>query len=173
MTRHSTNSGRTLFGCVLLLLAGGCARGASSAPVPHPCDTTATTDAGCVAVGYGMQARRTQAGTISSYVVDAKDLSGVGRVEQLLEGRVPGVTMTRLATGELSIRIRGGTSASNGGEPLIVIDGMAAPLNVPSSIILGGIAPASVARIDVLKGSSAAVYGARGSNGVILITTRR
>jgi TonB-dependent SusC/RagA subfamily outer membrane receptor len=98
----------------------------------------------------------------------------VGRFEQLLEGRMPGVTVERVANGDYSVHVRGGTSAANSGEPLIVIDGMVSPMGVSTRTVLSSIAPESVARIDVLKdGGSTAIYGSRGANGVILITTKR
>jgi TonB-dependent SusC/RagA subfamily outer membrane receptor len=91
----------------------------------------------------------------------------VTRVEQLLDGRVAGLEVHPRPNGEFSVRIRGAL-----GEPLWVIDGIPAPPGIAPPALLAGITPADVARIDVLKGSSAAVYGMRGVNGVILVTLR-
>jgi TonB-dependent starch-binding outer membrane protein SusC len=104
-------------------------------------------------------------------VLDAKDLENlrVTRVEELIEARVSGVRVRRLANGEYSIQIRGINALHGSTEPLFVVDGV--PL--PDSRSLVGVNPVDVARIEVLKDGTAAAYGVRGANGVILITTRR
>jgi TonB-dependent SusC/RagA subfamily outer membrane receptor len=96
------------------------------------------------------------------------------RMEDLIQGRVSGVQVSRSASGRLMIRIRGAASFQSGGsEPLIVIDGMAAPAFGGSSA-LDSISPSDVERIDVLKDAgAAAIYGAQGANGVIIVTTKR
>lgn len=106
-----------------------------------------------------------------SSVLDAEDLDRrrVTRFEQLLEARVSGVRVRRLANGEYSVQVRGINAIHGNTEPLFVLDGV--PL--PDSRSLSGIHPADVAQIQVLKDGTAAAYGARGANGVILITTRR
>jgi TonB-dependent starch-binding outer membrane protein SusC len=91
-------------------------------------------------------------------------------VDQMIQGRIPGVNVTRISArpgGEASIRIRGATSIAAGNEPLYVIDGLpGAPLNALN--------PGDIESIEVLKdASAAAIYGSRGANGVILITTRQ
>jgi TonB-dependent SusC/RagA subfamily outer membrane receptor len=92
------------------------------------------------------------------------------RVEELLQGRVAGVQVIRLANGGYRVRIRG---AAGEGEPLFVVDGMPVHALYPGAA-LNGINPADVVRIDVLKDAgSTAIYGSRGAHGVILITTRR
>lgn len=171
MLRKSIVKGALLSGTMLI---GGCARTSSTALQPSPCDASAVEDAACVNVGYGVQPRRTVAGSVSTYVPTDNERAGVGRFEQLLEGRMPGVTVERVANGDYSIHVRGSSSGVNGGEPLIVIDGMVSPLGVSTRTVLSSIAPESVARIDVLKdGGSTAIYGSRGANGVILITMKR
>jgi iron complex outermembrane receptor protein len=98
----------------------------------------------------------------------------VDTVVELLEGRVPGLQIVRQANGDVALRIRGApNSLSDGGEPLLVIDGMpVASGNVGSA--LRGLQPHQIASIEVLKDvSSTSVYGMRGANGVILITTKR
>jgi TonB-dependent starch-binding outer membrane protein SusC len=91
-------------------------------------------------------------------------------VEELLIGRVPGVSVFRTDRG-VSVRIRGPSSFLSVGDPLFVIDGVALPWGLPNP--LAGISPHDVVRIDVIKDGAAAIYGSRGANGVILITTRR
>ncbi|MCC5932084.1 MAG: TonB-dependent receptor [Cyclobacteriaceae bacterium] len=123
-----------------------------------------------VVVGYGTQKRSDLTGSVSS--VSGQDLSriAVPRMDQALQGQAAGVQITNVQSqpgGEVSIRIRGQNSISGNNNPLIVIDG-----------ILGGdlrmINPQDIESLEVLKDASAtAIYGSRGSNGVILVTTRR
>lgn len=124
-----------------------------------------------VVVGYGTQKKSDLISAISS--VRGKELTEqpVPRVDQLLRGRVAGmqVVQTNGTPGaKASIRIRGGNSLSASNEPLYVIDGFidAGDLN--------SLNPNDIESIEVLKdATSTAIYGARGSNGVILITTKR
>ncbi len=96
----------------------------------------------------------------------------VGHAEELLEGRFPGVEVIRLASGDISVRIRGGSSIMGSNEPLYVIDGMEISPGAGGALV--GINPADIARIEVLKDvGSTALYGVRGANGVIVITTKR
>jgi iron complex outermembrane receptor protein len=97
----------------------------------------------------------------------------VGRIEEVLMARVPGLTVLRLADGEYSLRIRGHTSFGGNDEPLVVIDGM--PIRPGgASNALATLAPSDVARVEVLKDAgAAAAYGIQGGNGVVVITTRR
>lgn len=92
-------------------------------------------------------------------------------VELMLGDRFSGVEVARTSSGEITIRIRGPLSFYGSGEPLFVIDGI--PINVgPSG--LTGINPHDIASITVLKNpTDTAIYGLRGTNGVILITTKR
>lgn len=124
-----------------------------------------------VVVGYGVQKKSDLTGSVGS--VKAKDIQKmpVASVDQALQGRVSGVQITTAngAPGaSTTIRIRGGNSINAGNEPLYVIDG----------IIGGGdlstINPQDIASIEILKdASSTAIYGSRGANGVVLITTKR
>lgn len=124
-----------------------------------------------VVVGYGQVKKKDLTGAVSS--VNGDDLKNipVPRVDQMLQGRAPGVqvTSTTGAPGAgTTIRIRGSRSVSASNEPLYVIDGIvgAGDLNT--------INPADIQSIDVLKdASSAAIYGSRASNGVIIITTKQ
>lgn len=123
-----------------------------------------------VIVGYGEQSRKTLTSSISR--VDGNVLKSVPRtnVATALQGTAPGLRVQQ-NTGQPgstpTIVFRGGTNFNGSGSPLIVVDGVI----VPS---LYGINTEDVESIDVLKdAASAAIYGARASNGVILVTTRR
>ena len=127
-----------------------------------------------VSVGYGTQSRHHITGAVASYIPTEAD-AGFGRVELMLQGRIPGVEVIP-RQGGFTLRIRGfRTLRQQGGddEPLLVIDDI--PVQQGSlQGALASIAPQDVARIDVLKDAgSAAVYGSRGANGVIIITTKR
>lgn len=124
-----------------------------------------------VHVGYGTQDRDELTGAVSS--IRAEDVGReVTSIVDLIEGRLPGVHVRRLGNGEVSIRVRGAASLMGGGEPLFVIDGRT--IMPPAGSALMAISPKDIVRIDVLKDAGAtAIYGSRGSNGVIVITTRR
>jgi TonB-dependent starch-binding outer membrane protein SusC len=128
-----------------------------------------------VEVGYGTQSRSSLTGAVGSLVVTRNESSRVGRIEELLVGRISGVDVTSLADGEYSVRVRGGGGAGSwGGQPLYVVDGMPVPQTVSTRDFLAGMVPGDILRIDVLKDAgAAAAYGSRGANGVVLITTRR
>ncbi len=96
----------------------------------------------------------------------------VAHAEELLAGRFPGVEIIPLASGDISVRIRGATSIMGSNEPLFVIDGMEISPGPGGALV--GINPADIATIQVLKDvGSTALYGVRGANGVIVITTKR
>lgn len=126
-----------------------------------------------VRAGYDDYSRKLTTGAVGSMVVvDDRRRPQANRIEDLLHGRIPGVEVDRGADGSPSISIRGVGSFRNS-EPLLVVDGVALPADVPLSSRLMGINPNEVMRIDVLKdASSAAIYGSRAGNGVILITLR-
>lgn len=121
-----------------------------------------------VVVGYGSVKKSDLTGSVSS--VNSEDLVAFPVVDatQALQGRAAGVTVqsTNGAPGsEYSIQIRGNTSINAGNDPLIVVDGF-----------IGGTMPPSedIKSMEILKdASSTAIYGARGANGVVLITTKR
>ncbi|MDX2250198.1 MAG: TonB-dependent receptor [Bacteroidia bacterium] len=133
-----------------------------------------------VIVGYGTQQRRTITGAISS--IDAKAVGSIptGSSLQAMQGQVAGVDVTsqggRPGQGS-SIQIRGRRSITASNDPLYVIDG------IPMTSTSGGtnstgtmfdINPQDIESIEVLKDASAtAIYGSRGANGVVLITTKR
>jgi TonB-dependent starch-binding outer membrane protein SusC len=91
----------------------------------------------------------------------------VASMEELLQGRLPGVLVRRRG-GNISVQIRGQNSVNSSNEALIIIDGVDAS---PRALI--SMSPQDVERVSVLKDGSAALYGVRGANGVLLITTRR
>lgn len=122
-----------------------------------------------VVVGYGTQKKSVVTGSISQVKADDLEDMQINRVEQALQGRTSGIRITQGsgAPGSGStVRIRG-TSSIGGSDPLFVVDGV---------IIGGGIDylnPNDIQSIEVLKdAASAAIYGARGANGVIIVTTK-
>jgi TonB-linked SusC/RagA family outer membrane protein len=145
-----------------------------------------------VVIGYGTAKRKDLTGAVSS--VGAKSLKDqpFSSIDQALQGKVAGVTVTQNSGtpgGGVSLRIRGVTSLS-GNEPLYVVDGV--PLDGGANndsfsfsatgggsgqtkvSALSNINPGDVESIDILKDASAsAIYGSRGSNGVVLITTKK
>ncbi|GAB3905255.1 SusC/RagA family TonB-linked outer membrane protein [Mucilaginibacter boryungensis] len=125
-----------------------------------------------VVVGYGTQKRKDITGAVTS--VDPKRLENLPNTSyvQALEGAIPGLTVTQTAGGaegnSNSIAIRGRRSISAQNDPLVILDGI--PYNGSAS----DINPGDIASIDILKdASAAAIYGSRGANGVILITTKK
>jgi len=123
-----------------------------------------------VKVGYGSQDREEVTGAVAT--VRAEDVDReITSMEDLFQG-LAGVTVRRLQNGGISLRIRGSSSFSSSGEPLIVIDGV--PIHAPPGQALMGLSPRNITRIDVLKDAGAtAIYGSRGANGVVLISTVR
>lgn len=124
-----------------------------------------------VVIGYGTSQRKDVTGAISSVNIENSPVSmqPTTNVLQTLKGTVPGVSvgMTTGAGGTPSLLIRGQNSLSSGNNPLIVLDGMI------FSGSLSEIPNDDIATIDVLKdASSAAIYGSRAANGVIIITTK-
>ncbi len=124
-----------------------------------------------VVVGYGTTRRSDLTGSVVS--VKSKDLERTPTSDplQALAGKAAGVLITQ-DDGEpgasISVRVRGGISITQSNEPLYIIDGF------PSEDGLAGISPSEIETIDVLKDASAtAIYGARGANGVVVVTTKR
>lgn len=131
-----------------------------------------------VQVGYGAVKKKDATGSVST--VTAKDFNKGANVttENLLNGRIAGVTVnTQGSPGSSSeIRIRGGSSLFASNDPLIVIDGLPLDNNAGTGAtsFLASLNPSTVESISVLKDASAtAIYGSRASNGVILITTKK
>ena len=122
-----------------------------------------------VVVGYGTMKRRDLTGAVASVTGDKLAANPVATVSEALQGQLPGVNVISQdgrPGGEMSIRVRGGGSITQSNEPLFVVDGVQV-----SSI--DDISADNIESIDVLKdAASTAIYGARGANGVILITTK-
>lgn len=124
-----------------------------------------------VVVGYGTTTRRDLTGSVVSVKNDELMQTPTPDVATALAGRVAGVNITQ-AEGEpgssISIRVRGGISITQSNEPLYIIDGF------PSEDGMESLDPADIESIDILKdASSTAIYGARGANGVVVITTKK
>ncbi|MBQ9656025.1 MAG: TonB-dependent receptor [Prevotella sp.] len=122
-----------------------------------------------VVVGYGTMKRRDLTGAVASVSGDKLASNPVATVAEALQGQLPGVNVISQdgrPGGTMSIRVRGGGSITQSNEPLYVVDGVQV-----SSI--DDISADNIESIDVLKdAASTAIYGARGANGVILITTK-
>jgi TonB-linked SusC/RagA family outer membrane protein len=137
-----------------------------------------------VVVGYGTQKKSELTGAIAS-VSETILKQPISSVDRALNGAAPGVQVTQTSGqpgGGVSIRIRGGGSIQGGNEPLYVIDGYPVYNNAVSTGAVTGasinplssINPADIESIDILKdASSTAIYGSRGANGVIIITTKK
>ncbi|MCK0190025.1 carboxypeptidase-like regulatory domain-containing protein [Arenibacter sp. F20364] len=131
---------------------------------------TASTLDEVVLVGYGAVKKKDLTGAISQVDADALSDQSTNSVTDVLRGNVAGLSIGLSASpkGTSQIRIRGNNSLSAGSSPLIVVDGMIYNGD------LSDIAPSDIDKLDVMKdASSAAVYGARGASGVILVTTKR
>lgn len=123
-----------------------------------------------VVIGYGTMRKSDLTGAITS--VSAADLRQgvITSAEQMLQGKVAGLTVVQPSgdpTQGASLRLRGGTSLSASNSPLIVVDGI-------PGVDMNTIQPSEIVSIDVLKdASAAAIYGSRGANGVVIVTTNR
>lgn len=123
-----------------------------------------------IVVGYSSQRRKDLTGAVS--VISSRDIASipVGGVDQIMQGKAAGVSITS-ATGApgdaIAVRIRG-IGTVNDNNPLYVIDG------IPTKTGINEISPNDIESINILKdASSSAIYGARASNGVVIITTKR
>jgi TonB-linked SusC/RagA family outer membrane protein len=139
-----------------------------------------------VVVGYGTVKKSDLTGSVASISASELKKTQLTSFDQGLQGRAPGVQVTQ-STGQpgggVSIRVRGGNSITGTNEPLYVIDGFPVfndPGQTPGVTLgaktnpLSSINPNDIASIEVLKDASAtAIYGSRGANGVVIITTKR
>lgn len=141
--------------------------GRSTIDIEMPSDVQSLEE--IVVIGYGTQERKDVTGSIAT--VDQKDFEAqpVTRFDQILQGRTPGVNVTNTSGapgGAVSIRIRGANSINGSNEPLYVVDGFV-------GANFRDVNPSDIESIQVLKDASAtAIYGSRGANGVVLITTK-
>ena len=131
-----------------------------------------------VVVGYGTQNKRDITGAVKSIKAESFNRGIINSPEQLLQGKVAGVTVTTASGepgGNISINVRGPGGVRTGNTPLFVVDGLA----LDNSSTGGGnplvfLNPQDIESMDVLKDASAtAIYGARGANGVVLVTTKK
>jgi TonB-dependent starch-binding outer membrane protein SusC len=122
-----------------------------------------------VVIGYQAVRRKDLTGTVSSIAATQLEKIPVANVAEALTGRLPGVQVTTTdgAPGaEIVIRVRGGGSLTGSNNPLYIVDGF----RVNS---INDIAPSDIASIDILKdAATAAIYGAAGANGVVIVTTK-
>lgn len=132
-----------------------------------------------VVIGYGVAKKSDLTGSVTALKPDSKNKGVVVNAQDLMQGKIAGVNITG-DSGEpgagTQIRIRGGSSLNASNDPLIVIDGVPMDNNKVngSSNLLSTINPQDIESFNVLKDASAtAIYGSRGSNGVIIITTKK
>ncbi len=122
-----------------------------------------------VVVGYGTQRKESVTGSVASMRGDEMRDVPSSNITQALQGRIAGVDMEQTSTkpgASMQIRVRGTRSLNASNDPLVVLDG------IPFGGSISDINPSSIKSIDILKDASAtAIYGSRGANGVILITT--
>ena len=150
----------------------------------------ATTLQQMVVIGYGSQRRSDLTGAVTTVTPHVEE-TPITSIEQTLQGAAPGVQVTTASSapgGGISIRIRGGSSLTGNNEPLYVIDGFPvendpenssptdagrdANVTVPPNP-LAAINPDDIQSIEILKDASAtSIYGSRGANGVVIITTK-
>ena len=122
-----------------------------------------------VVSGYQTQTRKSLSGAIASVDVNNAVKTPVINVAEMLQGRVTGVSVINSGQPGAApiVRVRGyGTPNNN--SPLYVIDGV----QTDDAYVLSSLSPSDIEQINVLKDASAAIYGARASNGVIVITTK-
>lgn len=124
-----------------------------------------------VVVGYGTQRKEAVTGSVASIKGDAIREVPSPNITQALQGRIAGVEMMQSSSkpgATMQIRIRGTRSLSGSNDPLVVLDG------IPFAGSIGDISTDDIKSIDILKDASAtAIYGSRGANGVILVTTNK
>ncbi|MCD0467047.1 TonB-dependent receptor [Flavobacterium sp. ENC] len=122
-----------------------------------------------VSVGYGKVKKSDLTGAISTVGADDLVKGTISSTEQVLQGKVAGLNIIRPSgdpAAGATLRLRGGTSLTASNSPLIVVDGIA-------GVDINVVQPSDIKSIDVLKDASAtAIYGSRGANGVIMITTK-
>lgn len=116
-------------------------------------------------LGYGKVKRKYLTTSVSKVNLDEKSVSGYSDIGQFLRGRVPGLVVTKTGGGYKYL-IRGAGTIYGSTDPLFVVDGRTVD-------DISYLDPNEVAHVEVLKDASSAIYGTRGSNGVILITTKK
>ncbi|MEN8203116.1 MAG: SusC/RagA family TonB-linked outer membrane protein [Bacteroidota bacterium] len=137
--------------------------------VMHPASETLDE---VVVVGYGTQKKSDITGSVASLPSERLEQLPVTNVAQVIQGAIPGISITTNSAGaeqnNMNIMVRGRNSIQASNAPLIILDG------IPYSGSISDIIPEDIKSIEVLKdASAAAIYGSRGSNGVILITSKK
>lgn len=130
----------------------------------------------CVVIGLavGCTSGNTRREPPDKQMVTAEDIEkDAGRpIEEVLQAKVPGLWITRTSDGGIAVQIRGTSSFLSGNEPLYVIDDV--PIQPGPGGALTGVNPHDIESIQVLKNpADTAIYGMRGSNGVIVVKTKR
>ncbi len=124
-----------------------------------------------VVIGYGTVKKSDLTGSVASIRGDVMRDVPASNISQALQGRISGVDMSQTSTkpgATMQIRVRGTRSLNASNDPLVVVDG------IPFAGSIGDINPSYIKSVDILKDASAtAIYGSRGANGVILITTNQ
>lgn len=124
-----------------------------------------------VVIGYGTQRKESVTGAVASINGDAMRDVPSANITQALQGRVSGVEFSQGSSkpgAQMQIRVRGTRSLNASNDPLVVLDG------IPFAGSLSDINPTDIKSVDILKDASAtAIYGSRGANGVILVTTNK
>lgn len=123
------------------------------------------TDDETVDIGYGTSKKSNLTNSVSKLDINEKEIGGYSNIFDYLRGRVPGVTVNGRGP-NATVQIRGISSINCPTDPLYVVDGV-----VVNDISM--INPNDVKSVSVLKDASASIYGSRGANGVIIITTKR
>ena len=132
-----------------------------------------------VVIGYGVAKKNDLTGSVTAVKPDEMNKGLVANAQDMLAGKIAGVSVTNAGGtpgGGATIRIRGGSSLNASNDPLIVIDGLAMDNSGVKGLAnpLSMVNPADIETFTVLKDASAtAIYGSRGSNGVIIITTKK
>ncbi|HOW32751.1 MAG TPA: TonB-dependent receptor plug domain-containing protein, partial [Bacteroidales bacterium] len=124
-----------------------------------------------VVVGYGTQRKESVTGSVASMKGDEMRDVPSSNITQALQGRISGVDMSQTSSkpgATMQIRIRGTRSLNASNDPLVVLDG------IPFAGSISDISTDNIKSIDILKDAAAtAIYGSRGANGVILVTTNK
>ena len=118
-----------------------------------------------VVIGYGTVKRRHLSSSVSKVTVDDDAIGSCSNIAEYLMGKVPGLTVFQEGDG-YRYQIRGANSFYGSTEPLFLVDGI-------ETDNIDHINPLEVRSVEVLKDGSASIYGTRGANGVIMITTKR
>ncbi|MBE0646361.1 MAG: TonB-dependent receptor [Bacteroidales bacterium] len=137
-----------------------------------------------VVIGYGAVKKSDLTGSVASLNMEKLSEIPANSFDKKMQGRIAGVQVTQLSGqpgGATSVRVRGGNSIMAGNEPLYVIDGVIMEgqqnfswIGSPAENGLSSINPNDIESIEILKDASAtAIYGARGANGVVIVTTKR